>query len=320
MTQHAEWISEWATTPINWNTIFAGFSIQDSKGAMFAMLAAALVAAVLAVLRDRPGAALLLLVASYMGIRHVRFEALFSCIVVVVGGWIFSSTWERLSATWQDARTRNIVVTGAAILFVVITFARSSDLVTNRQYLSSSDPSTFGSGLSWWFPERALAFVERERLPAQIFNNYNLGGFLVWRLGEKYPDYLDGRAIPFGPDIFERQYHLMQADPDAAEWKHHADTLGINTLVFSIARYNGEAGALSKFCASQSWKLVYVDQVSAVFLRKTPPNEPLIQRFALDCSQFALPALQAGASRSEAFIYWANSMLVLNVVGRNNEA
>ena len=74
----------------------------------------------------------------------------------------------------------------------------SVDLVTDRSYLASTDLGTFGTGLSWWFPERAAAFVERENLPGQIFNSYNEGGYLTWHLGPKYPDYVDGRALPFG--------------------------------------------------------------------------------------------------------------------------
>jgi hypothetical protein len=43
----------------------------------------------------------------------------------------------------------------------------SVDLVTDRSYLASTDLGTFGTGLSWWFPERAAAFVERENLPGR---------------------------------------------------------------------------------------------------------------------------------------------------------
>ena len=320
MAQHAQWIAEWASTPLNWHAISSKFSVQDTKGVFFAVLAIALLSIGLALAKRHFGIALLLAGASYMGARHIRFEALFCCVVVVVGGWLMSCAWDQFSAKWNDARMRNIVAAGAAAVFVLLALARSTDLVTDRHYLGGSSISNFGTGLSWWFPERALEFIEREKLPAQIFNDYNAGGFIAWRLGERYKDYLDGRAIPFGPEIFEHQYHLLQTDPDAPEWTREANRHNINTVVFSLARYDGNISVLPKFCASQSWKLVYIDEVSAVFLRQTSQNQPLLQRFGLDCSTFTLAPLATGAHPSQAFNYWANSMLVYNVLGRNQEA
>ncbi len=35
----------------------------------------------------------------------------------------------------------------------------------------------------------------------EIFNTYDEGGYIAWRLGPNYRDYIDGRALPFlGPE------------------------------------------------------------------------------------------------------------------------
>ena len=73
---------------------------------------------------------------------------------------------------------------------------RSADLVSNRSYLGSTDLGSFGMGLSWWFPERAATFLEREDIPAQIFNTYNEGGSFHLALGS--PNILTmSTAAPF---------------------------------------------------------------------------------------------------------------------------
>ncbi len=211
---------------------------------------------------------------------------------------------------------------------------RCWDLVTNLYYLKSTQLSTFGAGLSWWFPERAFEYIEREKLPANIFNGYSLGGYVTWRLFPNYPDYIDSRALPFGSQLFFRAYDLSSIEaPDSPAWQQEADTRDINTIVVSLSRYDGIARfpQLRAFCQSQSWRPVYMDEVSAVFLRRTAQTASLVDHLQIDCDKvsFAPPAeLQAAASSSrlssrsaaELFNFWANSGEILYTLGRYPEA
>ena len=106
---------------------------------------------------------------------------------------------------------------------------RSWDLVSNRYYMRSTQLSLFGTGLSWWFPERAVEFLQREQLPANIFNGYSVGGFLTWRLFPSYRDYIDSRAIPFGPQLFFRAYELSAEPPDSSTWQQEAEARAAST-------------------------------------------------------------------------------------------
>jgi len=136
-------------------------------------------------------------------------NALFAEVVVVVGGAVPTSVlagrWEKI----RQARFASLAVVSLVYGVVGLGCLRAVDLISNRSYLGGTNLSTFGTGLSWWFPESAAAFVERENVPGRIFNSYDEGGYLSWRLGPKYPDYIDGRAIPFGPKLFERNQQLM---------------------------------------------------------------------------------------------------------------
>jgi tetratricopeptide (TPR) repeat protein len=77
---------------------------------------------------------------------------------------------------------------------------------------------------------------------------------------------------------------------------------------------------LQNFCASKTWQPVYLDEVSAVFVRRTPQTEDLLQRFPVNCATAPLPAPPVGKSRAEAFHAWSNAAGVLAALDRNSAA
>jgi hypothetical protein len=199
-------------------------SLRNPGGAFHLMLLIAAATAALALLRRRLGAAVLLSGAAVLAFRHIRFEALVASLVVVVAGSVLTSARAALPEKIKHAKLGSIpcsvgLAIGIGFLAAALAGLRSVDLVTDRSYLASTDLGTFGTGLSWWFPERAAALVERENLPGQIFNSYNEGGYLTWRLGPKYPDYVDGRALPFGAKLVGRNSELMATPPASPEWQ-----------------------------------------------------------------------------------------------------
>lgn len=77
---------------------------------------------------------------------------------------------------------------------------------------------------------------------------------------------------------------------------------------------------LRQFCASATWRPVYLDEVSAVFVRRARQNASLIQRFEIDCAKTPLPRAAPQGHDSQAFNQWANAAAVLHALGRNSEA
>jgi tetratricopeptide (TPR) repeat protein len=321
------WTSEWGSASLNWTVMSLGLSLRNPTGAFYLMLLIAAVAVPVALLRREFGAAVLVSGAAVIAVRHIRFEALFAIVTVVVGGAVLASTFAGLSER-GEARVRRTwcfkgLTIGVALLAVMLACLRGADLVSDRRYLASGDElGSFGTGLSWWFPERAAAFIERENLPGQIFNSYNDGGYFVWRLGAKYPDYIDGRTIPFGPKLIERNTILMRSLPDSSAWQREAQDRGINTIFVPLGRSNGLHlfPVLRQFCASDAWRPVYLDEASAVFMRATPENQGLIARLQIQCAKNPLPAVVPQGNSTEAFNRWANAAAVLHALGRGSEA
>jgi tetratricopeptide (TPR) repeat protein len=321
------WTSEWGSASLNWTVMSLGFSLHNPTGAFYLMLLIGAVAVPVALLRKEIGAAALVSGAAVIAIRHIRFEAFFGIVAVVVAGDVLASAFAKLShrgaASVGWTRSATGLTIGVALLAVMLACLRSADLVSGRRYLASGDElGSFGAGLSWWFPERAAAFIQRENLPGQIFNSYNDGGYFVWRLGAKYPDYIDGRTIPFGPKLIERNVILMRSPPDSSAWQQEAQDRGINVIFVPLGRSNGLHlfPVLRQFCASDAWRPVYLDEVSAVFMRATPENQGLIARLQIQCATAQLPAVVPQTNSTESFNRWANAAAVLRALGRGSEA
>lgn len=324
-------ISEFAPLRLNL------YSVQQSllwrnpdMSAIWWLLVAACIATVIAVAyRDWAGA-ILLAGSAAAAIERYRFGAMFACVLVVVGGGVLG---ERLDAwlapilkksTPQSGAIAIRVLFGLCGCFAILAGVGIYDLSSNRYYLNN-EPSVFGTGLSWWYPERALAFVEKEHLPGNIFNNSVLGGYLAWRVPE-YPIFIDSRRRPFTGEVAVTDAELPAESPESPSWARAIQQWGINTIVVSTGRITGFEyfPRLREFCESQTWRPVYLDEVSAVFLRNSPENRALIDRLQVDCKTARfLPPIATTASnrgRADLFNFWTNSGFMLVILGRTEEA
>jgi tetratricopeptide (TPR) repeat protein len=204
------------------------------------------------------------------------------------------------------------------MLLCAVTTLRIADLVSNRYYVVSASTSSFGPGESWWFPERAAAFIEGEKLPGNIFQPYNLGGFTALRLGPRYLDYSDGRGISGA--VSSEEQALMSQSPDSPLWQQVASRRNINVILLSLARYGGLGSFdLNAYCGATQWRPVYIDEVSLVLVRRSAQNQPWLDRHPLNCQsvEFTPPAQ---ASRDRLYNFYANSGAVLYALSRDAEA
>ena len=316
-------VGDWLVVRVSWASLSELLAWRNPDSAFWWLLVAGVLAAGVALWRRSPGAALLLAVALFGSMRYLRLQALFAIVVVVVGGellasWPWKPNW-LVRRQWQAAA-------GVLLALVALVGVRAADLVSNRYYLSVVGNVSFGPGVSWWYPERATAFLLRERLPGRILNDFNLGGYLTWRLGPDYPVSLDGRAVPFGSELFFQHKALLLQPPDSPQWQQQAERGGVNTVILAVARYAGLGNiALRRFCESQTWRPVYLDEVAALFVRNRPENAFWLDRLSIDCASARFlpprPASRFGSrNAAELYNFYANAGWVLFALGRNQEA
>lgn len=324
---YGTFFNEWTSIPFQtgWNE---ATSWRNPESGYWWLLAVGMGAAIAFLLRGRLGPAILLAGVAMYSVLYVRFQPLLVIAVVALAESAFlapraeppspapvpsSSTLPRSALAW----------TGLLAL-LVFTSVRMMDIVTNRYSLSSGQTSVFGAGLSWWFPESAAEFIAREKLPANIFHDYNTGGYLNWRLGPAYKTYVDGRAIPFGPELFFRQRALLGQSPDSPEWQEEIAKRNIQTILLPVGRYLGLGSfPLAAYCQSKEWQPVYLDTSALVMVRRGAFDADRLATLSIDCNRAALlPEASALAARPPAQRYnmLLNAASIEFVLARDAEA
>jgi hypothetical protein len=107
------------------------------------------------------------------------------------------------------------------------------------------------------YPTEASAVVERERYKGPLYNDFNWGGYLIWRL-PNLPVVMDGRTNLNGDKRMERSFATWSGKRD---WASDPELVSARLV---IADANGALASLMRL--SPRYKLVHEDKVAVVFV------------------------------------------------------
>ncbi len=109
-------------------------------------------------------------------------------------------------------------------------------------------------------PVGAIEWIQANRPQGRMFNHYNWGGYLIWRLWPEYQVFVDGRTDLYGDEILRDYIEIQAAGPRATSLLDKYDVSFVLT---------GTDDALSMRLHCQGgWTLVYEDEVAVVWVRE----------------------------------------------------
>jgi hypothetical protein len=143
----------------------------------------------------------------------------------------------------------------------------------------------------WKYPAGAADFLLSHDIRSRLFNTWEDGGYLMWRLGPREKVFIDGRVL--SESLFA-DYARILYNHDATGGKDAfalLDQYGVETIVLKGFEFaTGQMYLLAPGLADPAeaqWKLVYEDPAAMVFMRNPPPDVA-----ALD-SMRIFPSLEA---------------------------
>ncbi len=127
--------------------------------------------------------------------------------------------------------------------------------------------------------DKAVKFVRGNSINGPVFNNFDVGSFLIWKLPEQKV-FVDGRPEAYSVDFFEKIYKPMQEDPKT--WNFYSQKYGINYIFFAYTDITPWAKQfLAQISKNPDWPMVYLDESTVIFLKKNPQNKSLIEKFEM---------------------------------------
>ena len=126
----------------------------------------------------------------------------------------------------------------------------------------------------WRYPSGAADFLASHQVSDRMFNTYEYGGYLMWRLWPRERVFIDGRAL--SEQVFG-DYARILYNHDDSGGKSAAqllDQYGVNVTVMDTFEYaTGTVYLLAPALADPAqteWKLVYRDAEALVWMRHPP--------------------------------------------------
>ena len=213
----------------------------------------------------------------------VRRVALFDLLAVVVFGWLSMSARRQvgvfglvslpvmskhlgIAASWLGPRTvasaaarRRLAVAGKLALVGVAALAFVA-------HWRGREPDRL--------PAKAVAFVESLPFEGEILNEYDWGGYLIWRLFPKRRVFIDGRCLVYGDEGYLEWERIYMCQPG---WEEAAAKRNVQCMILRHRRPPRPDGTPMPLpFTSPNWRTVYWDDDSVVLLKQTPAHKRLI--------------------------------------------
>jgi len=110
------------------------------------------------------------------------------------------------------------------------------------------------------FPSEACDYILHNKLNGNMFNDYNYGGYLIWRLWPRHKVFVDGRLEPFVGGALEEEYAATNGDEMV--WRRIVKKYDIGFAVV-----NPDVPLAEILSNSPDWDMAYGDEKALVFLR-----------------------------------------------------
>lgn len=128
--------------------------------------------------------------------------------------------------------------------------------------------------------EDAAMFYLRNGLSGPIFNDYDVGSYLDYYLFPKERVFQDNRPEAFSAHFFQQIYDRMLAEEDV--WNEKLKEYGFNTIFLNLYdKHESLYGFILRRYNDPEWALVFADIYNIIFVRRTPENASIIEKWEI---------------------------------------
>ena len=191
---------------------------------------------------------------AFMGLLAARNIAVFAVVATpILARHLAGIAADRGWATPDTAPVGRRQALLHAILVAVIVLAVGAKTVAELER------PTAAADQRRTLPVGAADYLRRDDPPGLMFNSYNWGGYLMWRLPDR-PVFVDGRTDLYGDDFIVHDY--LDVVDGAPGWEETLDRYDVGILVIEA-----DSTLARMLRRDDAWRVTYEDDRATVFQR-----------------------------------------------------
>lgn len=135
------------------------------------------------------------------------------------------------------------------------------------------------------YPVRLVEFIQQAGIAGKAFNDYDWGGFLLWKLYPETRLFIDGRNLD--REVYNHWLKIRWSSPlpidGRAEYQWLLDHYGAEYVIEQTIAKSGLTSSLVRaLLASDEWIPVYQDESGCILVRNLPRYQWAIGRHRID--------------------------------------
>lgn len=205
---------------------------------------------------------------AWWAIRNFAFFGYFAVPLTAMNLKSSAGGEGKVSSSPSMLKISAVLVAIAAVLILI-----------NPVYLLSSGRGPRGVGLES-ANNAAAEFFLKEKLQGPIYNNYDVGAYLIYFLYPGQRVFIDNRPEAYPTAFFTDIYLPLHLNEQ--KWQSVSSSYGFNVLFFNHRDRSswGEQFMIRRLL-DPAWAPVYFDKSVLILLRRNGPNREAIARFEL---------------------------------------
>jgi len=148
-------------------------------------------------------------------------------------------------------------------LLVFIFFFIIIPWITIRQGI---DNKWFGADFDSYAPVKEVAFLKKHHLEGPLFNDYGIGGYLVWALYPDYRVFIDPRGGLYRNQVFPDYMEFTMKRVNAEDIRLFREKYPFKIAIIHYRQMNLIFDFLK---AGDEWRLLYFENVAAILIHKS---------------------------------------------------
>ncbi len=206
---------------------------------------------------------LLLSLFTYLSFNAVRNIPLFGIALLPTSLFLFDQFFNR------DVFTQKMSRIFAICLTVALLIQMNSFIQKNGLGLEVSETS-----------KKAADFFISHQIKGPIFNNFDIGSYLSYRLYPNEKVFIDGRPEAYPADFIQKTYVPMQQDP--VLFQKLSDRYHFNAIFFTHTDQTPWGRAfVASILQDKTFVPIYLDQDNLILIKNVPSNKETIKSFGL---------------------------------------